>query len=248
MSTYTQDYLLDKQIKIFQPVDGYRASTDAILLASVLEQVKTGDKILDVGSGTGAISLCLAHRLKDKMISIYGFELQETLCELSNKSAQENNFQSFLKYINLNIKEKPQDFDFCSFDHVITNPPYSEKDMPSPNLSKATAHNHTDFSLKDWISFCIKMLKPKGFFYMINRAEAVDEILSCLHKKLGNICIIPLHSKANQDAKRVIIIAQKDSKAPTTLKKGIIIHEEDGNYSSIANQILRLGKAFSESL
>ncbi len=236
-----------KQIKIFQPIDGYRASTDAIILSAAIDTVKKRESILDVGSGTGAISLCLAHRFQNQEIEIRGFELQETLASLSNLSAKENGFDNFLSYINCDIKNKPKEIEFCSFSHVISNPPYSENDMPSPNLSKATAHNHTDFSLKNWINFCIKMLKPKGFFYMINRAEAVDEILSVVREKMGNIKIIPIYSKENQDAKRVIVIAQKDSRAPTILKKGIIIHQEDSTYSTAANSILRLGKSISES-
>ncbi|MFV0626924.1 MAG: tRNA1(Val) (adenine(37)-N6)-methyltransferase [Alphaproteobacteria bacterium] len=244
---HTQDYLLDKQIKILQPVNGYRASTDAVLLSAAIEKVKKGDNILDVGSGTGAISLCLAHRFQKCEIEIKGFELQEELCALSNLSSRENGFENFLSYINCDIKKKPKEIEFCSFAHVISNPPYSENDMPSPNLSKATAHNHTDFSLKDWILFCIKMLKPKGLFYMINRAEAIDEILSTLRGKMGNIQVFPIYSKENQDAKRVIVVAQKDSKAPTIIKKGIIIHSEDGTYSQIANEILRLGKTIFES-
>ena len=59
MAEYTNDYLLNRQVKIFQPVDGYRASTDAVILSSLIQKVKKNDKILDVGSGTGAISLCL---------------------------------------------------------------------------------------------------------------------------------------------------------------------------------------------
>ena len=57
---HTNDYLLDKRVKIFQPINGYRASTDAVLVSSLVNKVKTTDKILDVGSGTGAISVCLA--------------------------------------------------------------------------------------------------------------------------------------------------------------------------------------------
>ena len=64
MAEYTNDYLLNRQVKIFQPVDGYRASTDAVILSSLVQKVKKNDKILDVGSGTGAISLCLAARFQ----------------------------------------------------------------------------------------------------------------------------------------------------------------------------------------
>ena len=55
---HTSDYLLDKKVKIFQPVNGYRASTDAVLLAAFVSVSKYG-KILDVGSGTGMRALCL---------------------------------------------------------------------------------------------------------------------------------------------------------------------------------------------
>lgn len=241
MQNYTEDYLLNKRVKIFQPVDGYRASTDAIILSSLVSKVKNGDKILDIGSGTGAISLCLAERFKEQSPTIVGLELQPELAELSNLSAKENGFSDFLTYINCNIKSKLP-LENCSFNHVITNPPYTEHDMPSPNPSKALAHNHNDLSLSEWIKFSIKMMAPKGFFYMINRAEAIDYILHEIHNKLGNIKIIPLYSKAGQNAKRVMIVAQKDSKAATQILSGLTIHNEDGEYSSKAFEILREGK------
>lgn len=40
MAEYTNDYLLNRQVKIFQPVDGYRASTDAVILSSLVQKVK----------------------------------------------------------------------------------------------------------------------------------------------------------------------------------------------------------------
>ena len=237
---YTKDYLLNKQITVFQPKDGYRASTDAVLLSAALNARKN-DTILDVGSGTGAISLCIAERFKDYNVKIIGLEIQKELVELSNKSSIENGFDGFLTYICHDIKTpfKPR------FNHIITNPPYSEGDMPSPNKNKAIAHNHQDFSLKEWITFCIKRLEPQGFFYIINRAEATTEILSTISGKLGNIKIIPLYSKKGQDAKRVIITAQLDSKAPAKITPGLIIHDENGKYTNDAEKILRDGQKLS---
>ena len=87
------------------------------------------------------------------------------------------------------------------------------------------------------------MVKPQGYFYMINRAEALDEILTALKGRMGDITIIPLYSKAEQAAKRVIVRAKKDSKAPLSIAKGVIIHKNDGAYSEEAEQILRKGAA-----
>ena len=108
MNSYTNDYLLNKKIKIFQPIDGYRASTDAVFLSSLVDEdkINKNTNILDVGSGTGAISLCLASRLKDKNVEILGVDIQHDLVELSNLSAKSNGFDSFLKYKNIDIREK----------------------------------------------------------------------------------------------------------------------------------------------
>lgn len=244
---FSQDYLLNKQIKILQPLDGYRASTDAVLLSAAVKEKEKNLRILDVGSGTGAISLCLAHRLQSLNPQIFGIELQQQLCELSNQSAKLNGFD-FLTYLNADISDKKL-FDLlapCSFDIVITNPPYSDHDMPSPNSSKATAHNHGDLNLTSWINFCLKMTKPFGQIYMINRVEALPEICCALQKKAGGIDIIPLHSKSAQRAKRIIINFQKDSKAPCRISEPFITHQADGSYTEKAEKILRQGTTFAD--
>ena len=245
---HTNDYLLDKRVKIFQPINGYRASTDAVLVSSLVNKVKTTDKILDVGSGTGAISLCLASRFQAIRPQITGIELQEELCLLSNQSAQANNFSNYLSYLNADIRQTITPIPPCSFQHVISNPPYSEHDMPSPNQSKALAHNHQGITLNDWLRFCLKMTAPKGHIYLINRAEAITEILSTLNGKAGNIKIIPLYSKPQQSAKRIMITAIKDSKAPAEILPGITIHTQEGAHTFQAHQILREGKGFFDIL
>lgn len=241
--SYTNDYLLDKKVKIFQPIDGYRASTDAVFLSSLLDskKVKKGDTILDVGSGTGAISLCLASRLKD--VKITGIDIQKDLVELSNMSSKENGYDSFLTYINTDIRKKTS-LPSGSFSFVITNPPYSDHDMPSPNESKKLAHNHQDFDLTGWLSFCLKMLKPKGYLLVINRTEAINEIITAIDKKAGSINVLPIYSKLGQDAKRVAIIAQKTAKGITKILPPFYTHNEDGSYTDKAQSILRLGKEY----
>ncbi len=167
MQEYSEDYLLDKRVRIFQPLNGYRASTDAVILSSLITRIKDGDTVLDVGSGTGAVALCLAERFKTLRPGITGLELQAELAELSNMSAAANGFNGFLTFVNADVADKKSCPSPCAFSHVITNPPYSEHDMPSPNPGKAFAHNGKNFSLSGWIGFCLKMLRPQGCFYMI---------------------------------------------------------------------------------
>lgn len=241
---YTQDFLLNKKVKILQPNDGYRASIDAVVLASMVKNIKQNQKILDVGSGTGAVSLCLAKRLEKYNLEIHGLEIQEKLCDLSNQSALVNGFEN-LKYHNVNIKDKIKVIEPNSFDHVVSNPPYAANDFASPNPSKARAHNESELDLHGWIKFCLKMLKQKGMFYMINRVERLDDIIKACYGKVGAIEIVPIFSKSDDiEAKRVIVIAQKDIKTPLKINKGFYMHERDLTYSKKANDILLEAKSY----
>ena len=103
-----------------------------------------------------------------------------------------------------------------------------------------------DFDLTKWLSFSLKMLKPKGIIALINRTEALNQILSAMHNKAGNIKIIPLYSKQGQAAKRIIIMAEKGSHGLTSILPPLYTHNEDGSYSDMAEQILRGAKGFFE--
>ena len=165
----------------------------------------------------------------------------EQAVQTYRESAAANGFAN-LRYLNRDIRRPLPDIANCSFHHVITNPPYAEHDMPSPNPGKAFAHNFRQFDLASWIAFALKMMRPKGHFYMINRTEAVTEILSALRGKAGAITIVPLYSKKGQDAKRVLVSARKDSKAPARILPGLVVHNDDGSYSAAAERILRGGE------
>ncbi len=241
MDLISTDYLLNKKVIMLQKKGAYHTSSDAVLLSSMIDQVKDGALILDVGSGTGGVSLCLAYRFKNALIK--GFEIQQELLDCANESARLNGFKN-LEYILHNIKAKKAPIPFCSSDIVITNPPYnSEKTLPSSNKSKQTAHIGDDVDLRAWLAFCVKMLKPKGLLYLINRVDNMPEILDVLSsKKMGNISVVPVYSIDGKPANRVMIRAQKDSKAPLKILPPLVIRC-NGVFTMQAEQILREGKS-----
>ena len=62
MTEVTEDWLLNEQVRIFQPQKGYRAGLDAILLAASLSE-KPGQHVLDMGCGAGGALFPAAWRL-----------------------------------------------------------------------------------------------------------------------------------------------------------------------------------------
>ena len=63
----THDHLLNKAVKVTQPVDGYRVGSDAVLLSASIGTM-TG-RVLDLGAGVGGVCLCLAHRLAELQVT-----------------------------------------------------------------------------------------------------------------------------------------------------------------------------------
>ena len=131
------------------------------------------------------------------------------------------------------------------------NPPYLEggKHLRSPHPEKATAMGHQEsghaentYSLKQWIDAAHFNLKSNGSMTIIHRADCVDTILRDMGKRFGAVELIPLWPKLGVNAKRVIIRAIKDRRSPMTLHAGLTLHDEEGEYTPEANDILREAK------
>ena len=83
----THDAFLCGKLHLWQPKQGYRAATDAVLLAAACP-AKAGQSVLDLGCGVGAASLCLASRVAGLVQT--GLELQEDYAALARQNAAEN--------------------------------------------------------------------------------------------------------------------------------------------------------------
>ena len=130
-----------------------------------------------------------------------------------------------------------------SFHHVVTNPPfYDTTGKARKNEEQALAYTAT-FDLKKWLEYCLKHVRAKGSLTLIHRPECLEEILSVLTKKLGAIQIIPILSKADTNAKRIIVRGVLGSSKPMTICPAIVMHTHTEKPSQVANSILRSGKS-----
>lgn len=230
ITEFTEDLILNGKIKLCQPKHGYRIAIDPILLASTVE-IKTDQTVLDVGCGVGTISLILKHM--DSSQTITGIDIDPTMTELCKRNSVLNNLP-------LNVINSPIGANLLrneNFDSVITNPPfYNPENFRSSE--KKSAANFETVSLKSWISFCLKRLKPNGNFYIIHLPERLEHILESLGDLVGKIEILPVYSHQNEAAKRIIIKCKKASKEPLKILPGLISHEDDNEYTERVRLIL----------
>ena len=191
MQASEEIYVLNKQVKLLHPAQGFRAGLDSVMLAAACP-AKEDENILDLGCGVGGAGLCVLARVADTILT--GIDIQEDHIDLAKENAAENNMAARSSFLLSDI----QNYKDERFDHVICNPPYQDSDerVSSPSSGKETAHAHQeDMSLWDWIDCAVRNLKSKGSLTMIHRADMTDKIIGCLEGRFGGTEIIPLWPK-----------------------------------------------------
>jgi tRNA1(Val) A37 N6-methylase TrmN6 len=238
------DSLLGGQIGLYQPQGGYRVAVDPVLLAASVPAAST-ETLLDIGTGTGAAALCFAHRAPGSRVT--GLELQPKMAALARRNVELNELNGRVAILEGDLLQPPPELEAGGFDHVIANPPYLPPGRadPPPDASKAAANVEGEAGLAHWIDFAIRMARPKGGVTFIHRADRLDELLALLHGRAGGIVVFPLWPKPDREAKRVIVRARPGINTPLRLSSGLVLHEEDGGYSTAALTILRDGEALT---
>jgi len=202
--------LLNGRVKMIRGT--YNPTSDAVWLAAYIP--KKPENVLDVGIGTGGVSLCLLNHFPNADIT--GIDISDDMLNACKKNAEINN---------VNITLKNQDIYKWStnsrYDLVITNPPYFNG---TPTKANAQAHHNAD--LTNWIKRCCARVKPNGHICIVSDALCTDKIISVLvDKHFGNIQILPLFGAKNT-AERVLIRAKQSAKTGTTIYYGVSMNNE----------------------
>lgn len=244
---WTDDGFLGGRLQLLQPAKGYRAGIDAVLLAASIP-ARHGERVLEAGAGVGVASLCLAARVPE--LEIAGLELQPDLVRVARENARRNDFQTRVLFYEGDIGAPVRDLAAVglepqSWHHVFANPPFhdaSTSPLP-PDAGKAQAHMTLGSDLGDWVRFACVMARPKGTVSFIHRADALSQLLVALEGHVGGIEVFPLWPAAGKPASRVIVRGIRGSRAPLTIRPGLVLHGRDGRFTERAENILRHGAA-----
>lgn len=221
------DVLSIEGLKIIQRTDFFNFSLDSLLLASFLTINRTTKKILDLGTGNGIIPILLSKRTKAK---ITGVELQEVSADLARRSVELNGLTESIEIINDNMLNHKSHFEDYSFDAIICNPPFFKLDGNEEqlnNLDQLTLARHEiSIDLEGIIAVASKLVKNRGYFAMVHRADRIDEILTLFHKyKLAPKRIQFCHSTATKNAKILLIEGLKNSESSLQVLPPLITHD-----------------------
>ncbi len=225
--------LLNKNLKIIQRSDYFNFSLDSLLISNFISLGRGVNKIVDLGSGNGAIPLFLSERTKAQ---IKGVEIQKISADLATRNVAINNLQEQIEIINDDMKNWKNYFVHGSQDAVITNPPFfkfnGNEELLNDLDQLTLARHEITIDLETLIETASCLLKDKGYFAMVHRPDRLIEILNLMNKynltpKKLRFC----HTKLNKQAKILLVEGVKFGADSMTILPPLIAHDEDGSYS-----------------
>ncbi len=235
------EFTLDsiKDIRLFQPKRGYRFSVDALLLEDFIsaKQLNTG---IELGAGSGIISILLATRLKTtKIIAV---EIQKSLVQCAKRNVELNKLGDRVEILNQDIKNLKKHFPPNKFDFVFSNPPFRKVKSGRLSIDEecAAARHEIKITLNDIITTASYLLKNTGRFYLIYHPFRLIELIGLLHKaRLEPKGMRFVHSRrvesptrTGEEAKMVLIEAVKGSGAWLKIEPPFYIYEKNSDYTA----------------
>jgi len=218
-------------LNILQKKKGYRFSVDSILLAHFV-RLRKGQKVVDLGTGSGVIPIILA--TKYKSTEIWGVEIQEELAEMAERNVVINHLQGRVHILQDDVRNLTDRFESEAFDIALTNPPYRKMRSGRLNIQreKAVARHEIKSSLADMVKIASHLLRPKASFYLIYPAVRLGDLITAVRESyLEPKRLRLVHPNVEKDAQLVLVEAVKGGRQGVEIYPPLFIHDLNGQYT-----------------
>lgn len=233
---YADEHIDDLQfrgMKIIQSRKAFCFGTDSVLLAGFANPSKS-ENCIDLGAGTGVLSILLNARTSCKMTCA---EIDAEQCGRMERSIVLNGQEKEIKILNIDyIKEKKQ-LGAGKFDSAVCNPPYFRKSSGVVSKNAEATHDISAdiFEITEAAAY---LLKFGGKLFICFPANALAELFAALEKaKLEPKKMRLAASNAVSKPYLAFVEAKKGGKRGLIVENTLVIYGEDGNYTEEVRKI-----------
>lgn len=204
---------------------------DAVILSGFAE-VKKGEKVMDLCTGTGIIPILLEAKTEGSHFT--GLEIQEESVEMAKRSVRLNGLEDKVTIDFGDVKNTEALYRASSFDVVTVNPPYMNEGGGLKNgySPKTIARHEVLCSLEDVVDAAARLLVPQGRLYMVHRPHRLTDIMVTLRNhRLEPKRLRFVHSYADREPVMVLVEAVSNGKPMVKVMPPLIIYKENGEYT-----------------
>jgi len=157
----SNDYFRFRQFVINQGSCAFKVGTDGVLLGA-LAGVTGRKRVLDVGTGTGLISLMIAQRFDADIVAI---EPDQTSFLQACENTGNSKWSKRIEVVNCRLQDYYPGEQV--FDLIVTNPPYFISSLKNSDPALSAARHNDDLTHKDILECSARLLDPYGELQLI---------------------------------------------------------------------------------
>lgn len=211
-----------------------KVSTLACILGAYAKDKSTQpENILDVGAGTGLLTLMMAQQYPKAVID--AIEIDEGAFHQAVFNVKESNWSDRISVIHNDFIKHPFE---KKYDVIISNPPFFENHLKSPDKKVNLARHDSGLKAESFISRVSEILKDKGLFYVLLPEYEMNRLID-ISKSFGLFPVrkLDILNFKNKSPKAVITSFSKDSN--DFEKQNLIIRKDDHDYTDEFKDLLR---------
>ena len=222
------------RILVLQKKRGYRFSVDAPLLADFI-QAKPSDEVLELGAGSGVISLLLSIKPVKHITAV---EIQDSLADLARRNVKINNLEKKISVVQEDLRRyQPAQ----KYDVIFSNPPYIKKGEGHLSLSeeKSVAKHELKCDIFTVMKKTAELLRREGRAYFIFQAKRKNDLYQAAEKSGMMIDSIRfIHPREGRPPNLLLASCNFSSRQKTVLPP-FILYDKKGAYTPEAEEIFR---------
>lgn len=226
-------YFRFKKFTVYHDRCAMKVGTDGVLLGAWVNV--SGDNILDIGTGTGLISLMMAQRNGKAVID--AIDIDSDAVSQANDNIENSPFSNRINSWNASLQE------FCSkvekrYDVIVSNPPFFVQSLKSPNKERSLARHTDSLSVEDLIGLSASLLSQAGRMSFIYPFDYKVELIKLAEQyKLSVSRITNVFPTPDSVPKRILIELSKEEATP--IENDLIIEKARHVYSDGFTALLK---------
>lgn len=189
-----------KQFSVSDEHCGMKVGTDSVLLGAWADLPVARACILDLGAGSGLLSLMAAQRSPQARIT--AVEIDPGACADARANADSSPFGQRIEVVCADVATYQPS---CPPDAIICNPPYFDSMLVSPDAARAAARHGTGFDAVGALRFASAHLAPAGTLAMVTPVDGWQRLVfeaEMLRLRLRRICRVS--TRAGKPASRIL--------------------------------------------
>lgn len=226
-------------LRIIQATDSFRFGTDSVLLAGFAQPKRT-DECIDLGAGSGVLSILLNERTGCRMTAVEADAAQCGRLERSigmNGQTDELRFGRGIRVLHADYIKNTKQIGLCCFDSAVCNPPYFRRDCGEvPAFGTATHELTADIGSVARAASALLKFGGKLFIcfpsFRLSEAFVALSMAGVEPKRLRLVSV-----RAEKAPYLALIEAKKGARSGLIIEKPLMIHSENGEYTDEVKEI-----------